>query len=59
MNEIRDQIKKKVDQLEGEAIQLLQEMIRINSENPPGNNPELANFLAGKVCALTNPDLVG
>lgn len=49
MNEIREQIKKKVDQLEGEAIQLLQEMIQINSENPPGNNPELANFLAQKL----------
>lgn len=49
MSDMREQIKKKVDQLEEEAVTLLQQMVRINSENPPGNNPELAEFLAGKL----------
>lgn len=49
MNHVREQIKKKVDQLENDAVALLQEMVHINSENPPGNNPELANFLAEKL----------
>ena len=45
-NDTREQIKKKVDQLAQEAVSFLQQMVRINSENPPGNNPELAEYLA-------------
>jgi len=49
MSDMRERIKKKVDQLEREASTLLQEMVHINSENPPGNSPELAGFLAKKL----------
>lgn len=49
MSDVREQIKRRIDQLKKEAITLLQQMIRINTENPPGNNPELVNFLAEKL----------
>jgi len=49
MSDLREQIKGRVDQLQEDALRLLQEMIRINSENPPGNTLELADFLGGRL----------
>jgi succinyl-diaminopimelate desuccinylase len=46
LKEKKRQALKKIDELSGEAIHLLQQMIRIPSYNPPGNEKQLADFNA-------------
>lgn len=46
MSSIKESVWGKVDELQGEAIQLFQDLVRIPSFNPPGNEKEIADYCA-------------
>ncbi len=48
MNEIASQILDKIDGMKEEIIRFHQDIVRINSENPPSKYKEIAAFIENK-----------
>ena len=46
MDSLKETIRRKVDELRDEAVGLFQDLVRIPSFNPPGNEKEVADFCA-------------
>lgn len=49
---LKEKIEQVIKEMEGEMITLLQNLIRIPSENPPGDYEKIANFLADELISL-------
>ena len=54
MNDLKEKVIKRVDELKDEAIELLADLVRAESVNPPGDMRKVADVILDKVKTFTS-----